>query len=68
LTKSGAISLFVKQSKCIFGSATVACLYHIISADGVAMDSDKVAAVELWPMPRTLRALRGFLGLTGYYR
>jgi hypothetical protein len=60
--------LFVKQSKCIFGSTSVAYLGHVISANGVAMDSDKVAIVDSWPMPRTLRALRGFLGLTGYCR
>ena len=41
---------------------------HVISEAGVAMDPDKVQAVKDWPTPRTVRALRGFLGLAGYYR
>jgi hypothetical protein len=32
------------------------------------MDPAKVEAVQAWPTPRTPRALRGFLGLAGYYR
>jgi hypothetical protein len=32
------------------------------------MDHDKVAAVTTWPQPRSVRGLRGFLELAGYYR
>jgi hypothetical protein len=60
--------LTVKQSKCVFDSRSVAYLGHVISASGVAMDPAKVEAVQAWPTPRTPRALRGFLGLAGYYR
>jgi hypothetical protein len=60
--------LAVKQSKCVFGSRSVAYLGHVISAGGVSMDPAKVDAVQAWPTPRTPRALRGFLGLVGYYR
>jgi hypothetical protein len=32
------------------------------------MDSDKVEAVAAWPVHRSPRGVRGFLGLAGYYR
>jgi hypothetical protein len=60
--------LFAKCSKCSFDESTVAYLGHVISSDGVAMDQQKVQAVADWPMPRTVRAIRGFLGLASYYR
>nr|XP_051214860.1 uncharacterized protein LOC127332582 [Lolium perenne] len=60
--------LHLKRSKCSFGTTSVAYLGHVISADGVAMDADKVAAVAAWPTPQSPRALRRFLGLAGYYR
>jgi len=60
--------LTIKQSKCTFGTSSVSYLGHIISHDGVTMDPAKVAAVQAWPTPTTVRALRGFLGLSGYYR
>jgi hypothetical protein len=60
--------LFLKQFKCSFGEESVVYLGHIINAAGVAMDLANVTAVEEWPRPQTLRALQGFLGLTGYYR
>jgi hypothetical protein len=60
--------LFLKQSKCAFGEQSVAYLGHIVSEAGVSMDSSKVQAVSGWPTPRSVRALRGFLGLAGYYR
>ena len=63
-----AHGLFLKRSKCSFGASSVAYLGHVISKDGVAMDSDKVEAVAAWPAPRSPRGVRGFLGLAGYYR
>jgi hypothetical protein len=60
--------LFLKRSKCSFGEESMAYLGHVISAARVAMDNDKVLAVVDWPVPRSIRVVRGFLGLVGYYR
>ncbi|WVZ83528.1 hypothetical protein U9M48_030666 [Paspalum notatum var. saurae] len=60
--------LFLKRSKCSFAAELVAYLGHVISSQGIAMDDDKIKAVLSWPVPRTVRAVRGFLGLAGYYR
>ncbi|WVZ97605.1 hypothetical protein U9M48_043125 [Paspalum notatum var. saurae] len=61
-------SFFLKRSKCSFAATSVAYLSHVISCQGVAMDNDKVQAVLSWPVPKTVREVRGFLGLAGYYR
>ncbi|KAL0561485.1 hypothetical protein IC582_001913 [Cucumis melo] len=43
-------------------------LRHIISGEGVEVDSEKIKAVADCPCPTNIREVRGFLGLTGYYR
>lgn len=59
---------FLKHSKCSFATTEVAYLGHIVTQAGVKVDGRKVEAIEQWPTPTTVRALRGFLGLAGYYR
>ncbi|KAE8795284.1 putative retrotransposon protein [Hordeum vulgare] len=60
--------LFVKLSKCMFASTQVDYLGHIITGEGVSTDPAKITAVTDWPIPTTIKQLRGFLGLCGYYR
>lgn len=52
----------------MFAETQVHYLGHVISAAGVSVDNDKICAILDWPPPSTPTKLRGFLGLTGYYR
>ncbi|KAD5961527.1 hypothetical protein E3N88_13000 [Mikania micrantha] len=61
-------SFFLNQKKCTFGQTSVEYLGHLITGQGVSMDPKKIEAVAQWPTPSTIKGLRGFLGLTGYYR
>ena len=63
-----ANTLYAKGSKCCFGVNQVEYLGHFISGKGVSTDPRKVEVVMQWPTPTSLKQLRGFLGLAGYYR
>lgn len=58
----------LKLSKCKFAQRSIAYLGHIVSAQGVSTDPAKVHAVTAWPTPNSVKELRSFLGLAGYYR
>jgi hypothetical protein len=59
--------LYAKPSKCFFRVKEVVYLGHIVSHEGVKVDPNNIKAMMDWPIPKTLKNLRGFLGLTGYY-
>lgn len=61
-------TLYAKLSKCSFAQPQVEYLGHIISVEGVSADLSKIDCILKWPKPKTVKALRGFLGLTDYYK
>jgi hypothetical protein len=60
--------LYAKLSKCDFWLKEIKFLGHTISEGGIAVDPDKVQEVMNWKPPTTVRQIRSFLGLVGYYR
>jgi hypothetical protein len=42
-------------------------LGHLVGKYGIRVDPKNIEAMQDWPHPKTLKRLRGFLGLTGYY-
>ncbi|WMV59197.1 hypothetical protein MTR67_052582 [Solanum verrucosum] len=47
---------------------SVAFLGHIVSGEGIKVDTQKIEAVQNWPRPTSPTDIRSFLGLAGYYR
>ena len=42
--------------------------FLVMPHEGIKVDPKKIKAMMDWPIPKTLKNLRVFLGLTGYYR
>ena len=57
--------LYSKPYKCFFRVKEVEYLGHIVSHEGV--DANKIKPMMDWTIPKTLKNIRGFLGLAGYY-
>jgi len=68
LEKLQSHQFYLKRSKCSFAQSHIDYLCHIISQHGVATNPSKTQAMQAWPIPTKVTELRGFLGLTGYYR
>jgi hypothetical protein len=59
--------LYLKFSKCAFWLKEVSFLGHVVSAEGIAIDSSKVQEVLNWKSSRSVTQIRSLLGLAGYY-
>jgi hypothetical protein len=54
-------------TKCTFAAPQVIYLGHNVSQNGIVLDESKVESIRNFPRPKTVKEIRAFLGLAGYY-
>ena len=59
--------MYAKRSKCFFGVQELEYLGHIVSHEGLKEDPSQIKAIKEWKIPTSIKHLREFLRLTGYY-
>ena len=57
-----------KDSKCNYFKTHVEYLGHLVSGKGIKPLPEKLESVKRMPAPTTLKEIKQFLGLVGYYR
>ena len=60
--------LYAKLSKCQFWLDRVAFLGHVISVEGMSVNTQKIEVVISWKPPKNVSEVRIFLGLARYYK
>ena len=68
LRRLEAAGLKLMPVKCQLMMTSVSYLGHVVNGKGVATDSEKIKAVEVWLTPSSLKELRSLLGLCSYYQ
>lgn len=58
---------YLKPEKCAIGLQQIEYLGHIVHHGAVSPDPAKIQAMVEWSLPTSLKGLKGFLGLTGFY-
>ena len=62
------VGLKLKPTKCRFVQHELEYLGHIVSREGLKTNPRLVTAVQDFPLPRTVRDIKRFIGLASYYR
>ncbi|KAH7711359.1 gagpol and env protein precursor [Aphelenchoides avenae] len=68
LAKLREYNLRLKPKKCAFLKTETAFLGHVISAEGLKVDAEKIEKLLAYPVPQSMTDVRSFLGFANYYR
>ena len=60
--------LYLKPLKCEFAKTKIEWLGMIIEEGKISMDKGKLKGISEWPIPTTVKKVRGFLGFGNFYR
>ena len=66
--KIRSYNLKIQLDKSEFLRKEVEFLGHLITPQGIKPNPSKISAIENFPVPRTTKEIKSFLGLVGYYR
>jgi len=67
LNRLQGAGLTLNPEKVLFGATEIKYLGLLISGRGVKIVPDRVLAVQQYPRPTSLRSLRRFMGMVGFY-
>jgi RNase H-like domain found in reverse transcriptase/Reverse transcriptase (RNA-dependent DNA polymerase) len=62
------VNLKIQLDKSEFLCKEVAFLGHLITPEGIKPNPSKIDAIQKYPIPRTIKEIKSFMGLVGYYR
>ena len=60
--------LKIKPKKSFFFQKSVTFLRHILSAEGISPNPEKVEKIKTWPVPSNPKEVHSFIGVASYYR
>lgn len=61
-------NLKIQLDKSQFLQKTVQFLGHTLTSEGIMPNEQKIEAIKKFPLPKTQKEIKSFLGLVGYYR
>jgi hypothetical protein len=60
--------LYCKAEKCEFSVKKVGFLGFVISPDGIEMEADRIATIEDWPRPKSVKNVQVLIGFMNFCR